>query len=123
VALKGPGRWARVVWFLRRKPEPARANTSTPEGVLDKAGKVWLVTFFGRNDVGPAKRVVTTNLKAVFGDGWNYVGGNTYFRQTERGLEILHIYDDGEVWRWFFGTNGDVIHRTIAKINQVEVVG
>ena len=110
-----------MVWFLRRKPEPARANTSAPTGAMAEAGgKVWLITFFDREGWAK-KRVIASNLKAVFGDSWNRIGGNTYFRQTERGLEILHIYD-GEVRRWFFGINGDVIRRKVARIVQVEVV-
>ena len=107
--------------LFRKRPEPARAGVSAPTGALAKAGKVWLVTFFDREGWAK-KRVIASNLKAVFGDSWNRIGGNTYFRQTERGLEILHIDNDGEVLRWFFGTNGDVIRRKVARIVQVEVV-
>ena len=113
--------------FWKRKPEPARANTSTPEGVLEKAGngKVWLITFFDRE--GRAKKhVVATNLRTALlsGDGWNKVAKNTYARQTEKGYEIVHLRHDGRVERWFFNNDiaGEALHRIIATISQVEVV-
>jgi len=117
-----------VVFWKRKRPEPARAEASASSGeAIVKAGsRVWLVTLFDREGQA-TKHIVTTELENVFGDGWKKVTGsefcNVYMRTSEKGLEVLQIMSDGRVVRHFFGAYGDILERTYARISKVEVVG